>query len=177
MTRGRRGAVLAGAAAILLSAADIPAQVSVDLFEPLPILGYLLKPGITPPNLAENIEGFTTAMTDMAAYDRKFRAKAMTPARQERLETATSSFGQDREILLMYLAWLQDAVERAPRPGTGLKEDGVDSSIAEKSSKQLGTRKPLASDFFVKKRELPEHERGQDAQLKPGDLEFKSKKP
>lgn len=177
MTERRLAAVFAGAAAFLLAAAAAPAQVALDDLELMPLVAYALAPGINPPNLAENIAGFTDALTEMGAYDRKVRARGMNAKREERLAVFERSFDQDREILTMYIAWLQDAVERAPAPGSGLKEDDVEYDIVEKSSKLLTGRKPVASDFYKRKRELPEHERGQDAQLKPGELEFRSDKP
>ncbi len=180
MTDLRRAGALA--VALWLSSPSVaPAQVHaqtaanwLDDIDILPTFGYIVRPGITPPHLAENIEGFTLNFMAMADFDAKIRAKGMNPRRAEELERYESSFAQDKYLLLLYIAWLQHAIERAPAPGTGLKEDDVDFDIHEKSREIFTTRKPLASDFFVRKRERPEHERGQDAALQPGELEFKS---
>jgi hypothetical protein len=178
----RRAAVLA-AALWLGSSAVAPAQVAVRLANPLddidilPTFGYIIRPGVSPAHLAENIEGFTKNFIEMADFDAKIRAKGMNPRRAEELESYETSFPQDKYLLLGELALLQHTVERSPAPGTGLRDDGVDYDVAEKSRTIFTTRKPLASDFFKKKTPKPEHERGQDAVLKPGELEFKSPKP
>src|SRR6188768_4559084 len=106
MTRARRAALtLAGAAALLSVAATAPAQLgNLDDWLLPPMIGFILTPGITPPNLAENIEGFTKTLCDMGNYDRSVRAKGMNAKREEALQTFEKSFNQDHEILTMYLA-------------------------------------------------------------------------
>ncbi|MDD5302128.1 MAG: hypothetical protein PHS14_03380 [Elusimicrobia bacterium] len=174
----RRGRLTLGVLGLtLLANAHAQAPISWDeLSEPLPTYGYVLTPGITPEHLALNIEGFTVSMLGAGEYGRMLRARGLTLKREETLARAARYNSSDREILLMYLAWLQDAVERAPKPG-GLRKDGVDWDITEPSRKALGTRKPVASDFKLKRREVPENQRNADAELKPGTLEFGSGKP
>lgn len=174
----RRGRLALGVLALtFLVSAHAQAPISWDeLSEPLPTYGYILTPGITPEHLALNIEGFTLSALEISEYGRMLHARGLTLTREETLARTAHDYAGEHEILLMYLAWLQDAVEQAPQPG-GLRADGVDRDITEPGRSALGTRKPLASDFKHKRREVPESQRNADAELKPGELEFGSGKP
>jgi hypothetical protein len=174
----RRGRLALGALALmLLTGARAQAPVTWDeLSEPLPTYGYIVRPGITPEHLALNIEGFTLSALEISAYGGMLRARGLTLKREATLKETQRHYTNEHKILMMYLAWLQDAVEHAPRPGK-LRSDGVDRWVAELSSDAFETRRPVASDFKLKRREVPESLRGKDMEPQPGELEFGNGKP
>ena len=126
-----------------------------------------------PADLSENIANFTALLISEAEHDRKIRAKGLNLKREETLADNAKSFAADRDFVLVHLAWLQEIIERAPTAGS-LKEDDLERDIVETSRLKLSKRKPVAADFTARKREIPEHERNQNVELKSGELEFRS---
>ena len=174
----RRGRLALGVAALLLlaDARAKPPATWDELAEPLPPLGFLFTPIVTTEHLALNIEGYTLSALAAGAYARMLRTRGQTIRREDMFALKKKDYSGEHESLLMYLAWLQEEVEHAPKPGM-LMRDNVNRLITRPGENALGARKPVGADFKPRRREVPEHLRYEDAKLKPGELEFGSGKP
>ena len=165
------------AALLLLARAQTPAQSlsSSNLFEDFDLMQrarMALMFANSAAGLAANIESIVTESLQDGEFGRKIRRKGLTLKREEALALTAKYYARDRQSLLQSLAELQDAVERAARPGA-LETDRLGYRLSKRGSAAIEKRKPVAADFKKQERPVPEDKANEGAKLKPGELEFK----
>lgn len=170
--RCRRAILIGGF--LLLGRSSSPAQTLTlwDDFDLLPRARMALMYATSVAGFAANIEILTAESLEDGRFGRKILAKGLTLKREEALATTAKYYGSNRSYLLQSLAEMQDAIERAARPGT-LEADNVGYRLSELGRAAIEKRKPSASDFKRQERPVAEDKQDEGVQLKSGNLEFK----
>lgn len=119
-----------------------------------------------------NIESLVPEALKDGEFARKVLSKGLTLKREEALAMSAKYYASERRSLLQSLAELQDAIERAARPGT-LEADNVGYRLTELGRAAIEKRKPAAADFKRQERPVAEDKKDEGVQLKSGNLEFK----
>lgn len=169
--RRQTAAGLSVAALSLLLVAARPFMREEDWMDGLDApFGWILIPGVTPRNLAANVEGLTDSLEQSISYAAKRRGQGMEnepDAERDGLKV----FKGDHDLLVLYAGWLADAVERMPEAKDW--QDDVVFRPSEVAEGEWKKRLPVAGDFYDWEKSLSSH-KFQHKKLEPAALEFSS---